>query len=63
MAEFCRKYGIGDATFYKIALEVWRARGVGGEATEELGGGEREAEALLADAMLDVSTLRDGVAA
>ena len=58
-AELCRKHGISDATFYK-----WRARFGGMEvsdakrlrALEEENG---KLKRLLADAMLDVSTLRE----
>ena len=45
-AELCRKHGISDATFYK-----WRSRFGGMEVSD--------AKRLLADAMLDVSTLRE----
>jgi putative transposase len=58
-AELCRKHGISDATFYK-----WRSRFSGMEvsdakrlrALEEENG---KLKRLLADAMLDVSTLRE----
>jgi putative transposase len=58
-AELCRRHGISDATFYK-----WRARFGGMEvsdakrlrALEEENG---KLKRLLADAMLDVSTLRE----
>lgn len=58
-AELCRKHGISDATFYK-----WRSRFGGMEvsdakrlrALEEENG---KLKRLLADAMLDVSTLRE----
>jgi putative transposase len=58
-AELCRKHGISDATFYK-----WRSRFGGMEvsdakrlrAVEEENG---KLKRLLADAMLDVSTLRE----
>jgi putative transposase len=58
-AALCRKHGISDATFYK-----WRSRFGGMEvsdakwlrALEEENG---KLKRLLADAMLDVSTLRE----
>lgn len=58
-AELCRRHGISDATFYK-----WRSRFGGMEvsdakrlrALEEENG---KLKRLLADAMLDVSTLRE----
>jgi putative transposase len=58
-ADLCRKHGISDATFYK-----WRSRFGGMEvsdakrlrALEEENG---KLKRLLADAMLDVSTLRE----
>ncbi len=57
--ELCRRHGISDATFYK-----WRSRFGGMEvsdakrlrALEEENG---KLKRLLADAMLDVSTLRE----
>jgi putative transposase len=58
-AELCRKHGISDATFYK-----WRSRFGGMEVSEakRLRALEEEngkLKRLLADAMLDVSTLRE----
>jgi putative transposase len=58
-AELCRKYGISDATFYK-----WRSKYGGMEVSEakRLRGLEDEnakLKRLLADAMLDISTLRE----
>ena len=58
-AELCRRHGISDATFYK-----WRSRFGGMEvsdakrlrALEEENG---KLKRLLADAMLEVSTLRE----
>jgi putative transposase len=57
--ELCRKYGVSDATFYK-----WRSRFGGMEVSDakRLRALEEEnakLERLLADAMLDVSTLRE----
>ena len=58
--ELCRKYGVSDATFYK-----WRSETSGGmelseakrlKSLEEENG---KLKRLLADAMLDVSTLRE----
>ena len=54
--ELCRKYGVSDATFYKWrskygGMEVAEAKRL--KALEEENGKQR----LLADAMLDVSTL------
>jgi putative transposase len=58
-AELCRKHGISDATFYK-----WRSRFGGMEVSDakRLRALEEENARLkrrLADAMLDVSTLRE----
>jgi len=58
-ADLCRKYGISDATFYK-----WRSKYGGMEVSEakRLRGLEDEnakLKRLLADAMLDISTLRE----
>jgi len=59
VAELCRKYGISDATFYK-----WRSKYGGLEVSEAQRLRSLEAEnaklkRLLADAMLDVSTLKE----
>ena len=58
-SELCRKYGVSDATFYK-----WRSKYEGMEVSEarRLKALEEEnakLKRLLADAMLDVSTLRE----
>lgn len=58
-AELCRKHGISDATFYK-----WRAKYSGMEVSEAkrlkaLEDENARLKRLLADAMLDVSTLRE----
>ena len=58
-SELCRKYGVSDATFYK-----WRSKYGGMEVSEarRLKALEEEnakLKRLLADAMLDVSTLRE----
>lgn len=58
-AELCRKHGISDATFYK-----WRSRFGGMEVSDAKRLRQIEEEngklkRLLADAMLDVSTLRE----
>jgi putative transposase len=58
-AELCRRHGISDATFYKWrsrfgGMEVWDAKRL--RALEEENG---KLKRLLADAMLDVSTLRE----
>jgi putative transposase len=58
-AELCRRHGISDATFYKWrsrfgGMEVWEAKRL--RALEEENG---KLKRLLADAMLDVSTLRE----
>ncbi|ESX83766.1 transposase IS3 [Mesorhizobium sp. LNJC405B00] len=57
--ELCRKYGVSDATFYK-----WRSKYGGMDVSEakRLKALEEEngkLKRLLADAMLDVSTLRE----
>ena len=58
-AGICRRHGISDATFYK-----WRSKYGGMEVSDakRLRGLEEEnakLKRLLADAMLDVSTLKD----
>ena len=60
-AVLCRKYGISDATFYK-----WRSKYGGLEVSEAKRLRSLEAEnaklkRLLAEAMLDVSTLKEMV--
>ena len=57
--ELCREYGVSDATFYK-----WRSKYGGMDVSEakRLKSLEEEngkLKRLLADAMLDVSTLRE----
>jgi putative transposase len=57
--ELCRKHGISDATFY-----TWRRKYGGMEVSQarKLKGLEQEnakLKRLLADAMIDVSTLRE----
>jgi putative transposase len=58
-AELCRKHGISDATFYK-----WRSRFGGMEVSEArklkaLEEENRKLKKLLAESMLDVSTLKE----
>jgi putative transposase len=58
-AELCRKHGISDATFYK-----WRSRYGGMELSDArklkaLDDENRRLKKLLAESMLDVSTLRE----
>jgi putative transposase len=58
-AELCRNHGISDATFYK-----WRSRFGGMEVSDAkrlraLEDENAKLKRLLADAMLDVSTLRE----
>jgi putative transposase len=58
-AEICRKYGISDATFYK-----WRSKYGGMEVSDArklkaLEEENRRLKKLLAESMLDVSTLRE----
>ena len=48
-SDLCRKHGISDATFYK-----WRSRYGGMEISEA-----RKLKKLLAESMLDVSTLKE----
>ena len=61
-AELCRKHGISDATFY-----TWRSKYGGMEVSDakRLKGLEEEnakLKKLLAESMLDVSTLREMLA-
>ena len=58
-AELCRKHGISDATFYK-----WRAKYGGMEVSDAkrlkaLEDENRKLKKLLAESMLDVSTLKE----
>ena len=58
-AELCRKHGISDATFYK-----WRSKFGGMEVSEAkrlkaLEDENRKLKKLLAEQMLDVSTLKE----
>ena len=58
-AEICRKYGVSDATFYK-----WRSKYSGMEVSDArklkaLEEENRKLKKLLAESMLDVSTLRE----
>jgi putative transposase len=58
-AELCRRHGVSDATFYK-----WRAKYGGMEVSEAkrlkaLEDENAKLKRLLADAMLDVSTLKE----
>jgi putative transposase len=60
--ELCRKYGVSDATFYK-----WRSKYGGMEIAEAkrlkaLEDENGRLKRLLADAMLDVSTLKEMLA-
>lgn len=59
VAELCRKHGISDATFYK-----WRSKYGGMEASDakrlrSLEGENAKLKKLLAEATLDVATLRE----
>ncbi len=61
VAEICRKHGISDATFY-----TWRSRFGGMEVSDArrlkaLDDENRRLKKLLAEAMLDVSTLREAL--
>ena len=58
-AEICRKYGVSNATFYK-----WRGKFGGMEVSDArklkaLEDENRKLKKLLAELMLDVSTLRE----
>ena len=58
-AEICRKYGVSEATFYK-----WRGKFGGMEVSDArklkaLEEENRKLKKLLAESMLDVSTLRE----
>jgi putative transposase len=58
-AEICRKYGVSNATFYK-----WRGKYGGMEVSDArklkaLEEENRKLKKLLAESMLDVSTLRE----
>jgi len=61
VAELCRRHGISDATFY-----AWRSKYGGLEVSEArrlktLEDENARLKKLLAEAMLDVSTLRDAL--
>ena len=61
-AELCRKYGVSDATFYK-----WRSRFGGMEISDArklkaLEEENRKLKKLLAEMMLDASTLKEMLA-
>ncbi len=61
VTELCRRHGIGDATFY-----TWRSRDGGMEISDArrlkaLDEENRRLKKLLAEAMLDVSTLREAL--
>ena len=58
-SDLCRKHGVSDATFYK-----WRSRYGGMEISEArklkaLEEENRKLKKLLAESMLDVSTLKE----
>ena len=58
-AEICRRYGVSNATFYK-----WRSKYGGMEVSDArklkaLEDENRKLKKLLAESMLDVSTLRE----
>jgi putative transposase len=60
-AELCRKHGISDATFY-----TWRSKYGGMEVSDArklkaIGEENRKLKKLLAEAMLDVATLREAL--
>ena len=60
-AELCRKHGISDATFYN-----WRSRFGGMEVSDarrlkSLEDENRRLKKLLAESMLDVSTLKEAL--
>jgi putative transposase len=61
MLELCRKHGISDATFY-----TWRTKHGGMEVSDArklkaMGEENRKLKKLLAEAMLDVATLREAL--
>ena len=61
VTEICRRHGISDATFY-----TWRSRYGGMEVSDArrlkaLDDENRRLKKLLAEAMLDVSTLREAL--
>lgn len=61
VAEVCRKHGISEATFY-----TWRSRYGGMEVSDArhlkaLDEENRKLKKLLAEAMLDVATLREAL--
>ncbi|GMA75391.1 hypothetical protein GCM10025880_18080 [Methylorubrum aminovorans] len=61
VAEICRRHGISDATFY-----TWRSRYSGMEISDArrlkaLDEENRKLKRLLAEAMLDVATLREAL--
>lgn len=57
--ELCRKYGVSDATFYKWRSKYGGMDVSGAKRLKSLEEENGELKRLLADAMLDVSTLRE----
>ena len=56
--ELARELGVSEATLYTWKSK-YGARGQRGEAAARFGSGERQAQAPLADAMLDNAALKD----
>lgn len=62
MAEICRRHGISDATFYTWRSALRRHGGLGRAASEGARCEEnRKLKKLLAEAILDVATLREAL--
>ena len=59
-AELCRKHGMSEATFYKLAVEVWRDGGHDAKRLKQLEDENARLKNLVAESVMDVSTLREG---
>ncbi len=58
VAELCRKYGISDATFYKRRSKYGGMEVADAKRLKALEEDSAKLEKLLAESMMDVSTLR-----
>lgn len=58
-AELCRKHGIGDATFHKLRSKYGGMEASDARRLRSLEDGNAKLKTLLAEAALDVATLRE----